>query len=45
MDAALGLAALAADLGDLIAEADVNPLIVLRDGAVAVDGLIVMRNP
>ncbi|PZW48594.1 acetyltransferase [Humitalea rosea] len=33
---------MAADLGDLIGEADVNPLIVGRKGAVAADALIVL---
>jgi hypothetical protein len=37
------MAALVGDLGDLIAEIDVNPLIVLPDGAVAVDALIIPR--
>jgi acetyltransferase len=39
--AAMGLAALAADLGDLIAEVDINPLIALPNGVVMVDALIV----
>lgn len=39
--AALGLAALAHDLGDLLEAVDVNPLIVLPEGAVAVDALVV----
>jgi hypothetical protein len=37
----MGLAALAADLGDLIAEVDINPLIALPNGVVMVDALIV----
>jgi acyl-CoA synthetase (NDP forming) len=41
--AAMGLAALAQDLGDLIAEIDVNPLIALPDAAVVVDALIVPK--
>jgi acyl-CoA synthetase (NDP forming) len=41
--AALGLAALAEDLGDAIAELDVNPLVALPDRAVVVDALIVPR--
>ncbi len=40
VDAVVRFSALAADLGDLIAEADVNPLIVSPQGCVAVDGLI-----
>jgi len=32
---------LAAELGDLIAECDVNPLIVSATGAVAVDALLI----
>ena len=43
VDAAMHLAALAAGLGDLIAEVDVNPLIALRDGVVVVDALIVPK--
>jgi hypothetical protein len=42
--AALSLSALAADLGDLIEAVDVNPLIALPDGAVAVDALIIPRS-
>jgi hypothetical protein len=41
--AALGLAALAEDLGDLIEAVDVNPLVALPDRAVVVDALIVPR--
>jgi acyl-CoA synthetase (NDP forming) len=43
--AALALSALASDLGDLIAEVDVNPLVALPDRAVVVDALIVPRTP
>ncbi len=43
IDAALSLSALASDLGDLIAEVDVNPLLALSDRAVVVDALIVPR--
>jgi acyl-CoA synthetase (NDP forming) len=41
--AALGLAALAEDLGDQIAELDINPLRMLGDRAVVVDALIVPK--
>ena len=43
VDAVVGLSRLAADLGDLIAEMDVNPLRVLPRGAVALDALVVPR--
>ncbi|NJN97491.1 MAG: CoA-binding protein, partial [Anaerolineales bacterium] len=43
VDTAMRLAALAADLGDLIAEVDINPLMALPGGAVAVDALIVPK--
>ncbi len=39
--AALGLAAMAEDLGDLVSEVDVNPLVALPNRAVVVDALIV----
>jgi acyl-CoA synthetase (NDP forming) len=41
--AALGLAALAEDLGDRIAAIDLNPLVALPDRAVVVDALIVPK--
>jgi hypothetical protein len=41
--AVMGLAALAEDLGDLISEIDINPLIALPDEAVIVDALIVPK--
>jgi succinyl-CoA synthetase beta subunit len=43
VQAAAGLAALAADLGDLIVEVDVNPLRALPDRAVVVDALVVPK--
>lgn len=43
VEAAMHLTALIADLGDLIAELDINPLIALPDGAVAVDALIIVN--
>jgi acyl-CoA synthetase (NDP forming) len=43
VSAAMGLAALACDLGESIAEIDVNPLIALPDRAVVVDALIVPK--
>jgi acyl-CoA synthetase (NDP forming) len=43
VEAALRLAALAADLGDLIEALDINPLIAGPRGVVAVDALIIPR--
>jgi acyl-CoA synthetase (NDP forming) len=43
IQAALCLAALASDLGDLIAEVDVNPLVAGPERAVVVDALIVPK--
>ena len=43
--AALGLSTLVAELGDDIAEIDINPLVALPDRAVAVDALIVPTSP
>jgi acetyltransferase len=43
--AALGLAALAEDLGDRIAALDINPLVALPDRAVVVDARIVPKGP
>ena len=42
-DCVVALSRLALDLGDLIAELDVNPVIVNADGALAVDALLVTR--
>lgn len=39
--AVLSLSAIAEELGDLIAEMDVNPLIVSASGAIAVDALVI----
>jgi acyl-CoA synthetase (NDP forming) len=44
VEAAMRLAALALDLGDLIAAIDLNPLIALPNGAVVVDALIIPIN-
>jgi len=41
LQAVLGLSAIAEELGDLIAEMDVNPLIVSASGAIAVDALVI----
>lgn len=41
VEAAIRLSALALDLGDRLTAIDINPLIVLPHGAVAVDALIV----
>jgi acyl-CoA synthetase (NDP forming) len=43
VEAALRLAALATDLGDLIAAVDLNPLLALPDRVVVVDALIVPK--
>ena len=45
VDAVVRFSVLAADLGDLIAEADVNPVIVSPRGCVAVDGLVIPLIP
>ncbi len=41
VSAAMSLASLATDIGDLITEIDINPLIALPDKAIAVDALII----
>ncbi|MBS3649062.1 acetate--CoA ligase family protein [Pseudaminobacter sp. 19-2017] len=43
-DAIVRFSMLAADLGDLIDEMDVNPMLVSHRGCVAVDALVVARN-
>ena len=44
VQAVMGLSALAEDLGESIAEIDVNPLVALPDGAVVVDALIIPKS-
>ena len=44
-DALVRFSMLAADLGDLIDEMDVNPLLVSAQGCVAVDALVVGKKP
>jgi hypothetical protein len=39
----VGLSDLALDLGERLAELDVNPLFALPDGALAGDALVVLR--
>jgi acyl-CoA synthetase (NDP forming) len=39
--AVISLSAIAEDLGDLIAEMDINPLIISASGAIAVDALVI----
>jgi len=41
VEAVVRLSVLAADLGDTLAELDVNPLLVRETGAVALDALVV----
>jgi acetyltransferase len=45
--AMIGLATLARELGDVIAEVDINPIIVMPEGrgAIALDGLVVLQPP
>jgi len=43
VEAVMGLSALAEDLGESIAEIDINPLVALPDGAVVVDALIIPK--
>lgn len=43
--ALLGLQSLALAAGEALAAADINPLVVRRDGVVAVDGLVVAAGP
>jgi acetate---CoA ligase (ADP-forming) len=44
-DALANLGRLARDLGDVIEAVDVNPLLVLEQGVVALDALVVLRPP
>ena len=44
VDAILRFADLAGDVGDLVGEVDVNPLLVLPKGVVALDCLVVRRS-
>jgi hypothetical protein len=39
------LAALAEDCGDLIQSVDINPIVVLPQGCIAVDAAIVLNRP
>lgn len=41
--ALVGLSDLVADLGDLIAELDINPFAVEADGRAALDALVALR--
>lgn len=43
IDCIVRLSWLAHELSDVVAEVDINPLIVTQNGAVAVDALIVRR--
>ncbi|MDH3811523.1 MAG: acetate--CoA ligase family protein, partial [Gammaproteobacteria bacterium] len=43
-EAAARFSEMAAGLGDVLAEVDVNPVIVHEDGAVAVDALVAGRD-
>ena len=45
VEALLGLGRLACDLGDCLDAVDLNPLVVYRHGAYALDGLVVLRPP
>ena len=43
-EALVSLSNMAIALGDRLAEVDINPLMALPDGVVALDGLIVLRD-
>jgi acyl-CoA synthetase (NDP forming) len=43
--AMVGLGRMARDLGDCLQAVDVNPILVTRDGAIALDGLVVLQTP
>jgi hypothetical protein len=43
--AMVGLGRMAQDLGDCLQAVDVNPILVTRDGAIALDGLVVLQPP
>jgi acyl-CoA synthetase (NDP forming) len=45
VDALIALGRLAADLGDVIEAVDINPFVVLPQGGMALDALVILRRP